>query len=199
MHFDVEDSYDFLHIGWGLQPTRYGSKVKALTGHALPEDHVTSWNETWLAFTSDYSVVYSGFSLILTVEEPYGANSDGELTTSRRSQNISTGGRGGGAKWGSEARWREFWKFLYQDGISLHITCNSSGWVKSSRLDQSFLLSDQRGGGGGGGAGMAPLCPPSYASDFNYTERQKKRSTSSERYSHKKQRKNSIKMTHFGA
>ncbi|XP_071498050.1 uncharacterized protein [Diadema antillarum] len=69
-HFELEDGYDFLYLGSGLQPTLLGSNLVELTGMEPPADQVSPGNEGWMAFYSDYSITYSGFTAILTVEEP---------------------------------------------------------------------------------------------------------------------------------
>ncbi|KAJ8029520.1 Ovochymase-2 [Holothuria leucospilota] len=61
LDFDLEFSFDFLYIG----PNR--EEAMQLTGSRIPEDFITPSNTLWVLFTSDYSINYSGFSMIIRV------------------------------------------------------------------------------------------------------------------------------------
>lgn len=69
--FELESGYDFLTIGSGLNSSDHASHLVTLTGSVLPEDVVSTNNEMWLNFTSDYSVTRKGFWIeIMVFEQP---------------------------------------------------------------------------------------------------------------------------------
>ncbi|XP_030829981.1 uncharacterized protein LOC578975 isoform X2 [Strongylocentrotus purpuratus] len=67
--FELESGYDFLTIGSGLNSSDHASHLVTLTGSVLPEDVVSTNNEMWLNYTSDYSVTRKGFWIEIMVFE----------------------------------------------------------------------------------------------------------------------------------
>ncbi|XP_070564554.1 cubilin-like [Ptychodera flava] len=64
--FNLETDYDKLLIGEGTDPT--SDQYVELTGPDLPDPIVSSGNEMWLRFKTDWSIVKSGFNLTFDFE-----------------------------------------------------------------------------------------------------------------------------------
>ncbi|XP_035665250.1 CUB and sushi domain-containing protein 1-like [Branchiostoma floridae] len=63
--FSVEDRYDYLNVFNGPAGSA-DTAAQRLTGNTVPDDFVSSGNTVTLQFTSDVSVVQSGFQLEYT-------------------------------------------------------------------------------------------------------------------------------------
>ncbi|XP_077990107.1 uncharacterized protein LOC144444533 isoform X2 [Glandiceps talaboti] len=66
--FVLENSYDYLRIGEGNDPTDSNTETRELTGSGLPSDYTTPAHLMWLQFTSDGIVQKSGFWAKLSSE-----------------------------------------------------------------------------------------------------------------------------------
>ncbi|XP_030832037.1 CUB and sushi domain-containing protein 1-like [Strongylocentrotus purpuratus] len=68
--FDLEDNYDFLRVGSGLDTDDTASLLSTLSGSILPGIIVSNSNEMWLVFTSDGSNTELGFRMNIEVYIP---------------------------------------------------------------------------------------------------------------------------------
>ena len=67
-HFDLEEDYDFLLVGYGDNPSDFNKVLAKLTGKSKLRTLTSSDHHTWVSFVSDSSGVSSGYDIIIEIK-----------------------------------------------------------------------------------------------------------------------------------